>query len=223
MCVVFIYCWKLKWGRCFNLKRLRTKIIGYYLACFLFLSSFSFSDTIVCRIQFVDVTCNIYFYVFLNKFFQFCLMFSFLVYFTSKPMFPLLLRLPEKKLKPIKWAIYKHDINKKCLSVGNSGILSVVVCSASVTYTSLCRGLKYVLKLCYITLVYFNLYYDYRDFMFGQVTYMALCLKKYHKNELQLCLLIHIFTKFSHSVCLINVHILMYCDVIYNCKLWKVY
>ena len=45
-----------------------------------------------------------------------------------------------------KWTIYKHvsDKSKKCLSVGNSGILSVVVvmsvvCVLASAYTSLCR------------------------------------------------------------------------------------
>ena len=58
-----------------------------------------------------------------------------------------------------KWTIYKHvsDNSKKCLSVGNFGILSVVVvgvlCSASTAYTGLCRGLKYLLKVRYIILV----------------------------------------------------------------------
>ena len=45
-----------------------------------------------------------------------------------------------------KWTIYKHvsDNSRKCLSVGNSGILSivVVVCVLAPAYTSLCRGLK---------------------------------------------------------------------------------
>ena len=48
--------------------------------------------------------------------------------------------------------IYKHESNrnKKCLSVGNFGIMSVVVCSLSVAYTMLYRGLKYLLKIPYI-------------------------------------------------------------------------
>ena len=48
-------------------------------------------------------------------------------YFLSKPMFPIFLQLPKKGLRP-KWTIYKHvsDKSKKCLSVGNFGILSVV-------------------------------------------------------------------------------------------------
>ena len=53
------------------------------------------------------------------------------------------------------------DKNKQCLSVRNFGIQSavivVVVCSAFTAYTSLCRGLKYLLKVRYIILVYPNL------------------------------------------------------------------
>ena len=57
-------------------------------------------------------------------------------------MLPLFLQLSEKGPKP-KWTIYKHvsDKNKKCLSVGNFEILSVVlrlsVCIVSTAYTSL--------------------------------------------------------------------------------------
>ena len=44
-----------------------------------------------------------------------------------------------------KLTIYKRvsDNYKKCLSIGNFGIL-YVVCSGSAAYTSLCRGLKYL-------------------------------------------------------------------------------
>ena len=37
---------------------------------------------------------------------------------------------------------------------------------------------------------------------------IALYLKKDYKNERHLCLIAHIFTKFSQNVCLINMHIL---------------
>ena len=39
------------------------------------------------------------------------------------------------------------NINKKCLFVGNFGILSVVVCNAFTANTSLRIGLKYLLKI----------------------------------------------------------------------------
>ena len=59
------------------------------------------------------------------------------------------LRLPEKKDPRPKWTIYKHISykNKPFLSVSSFRILSVVVviCSAPTAYTSLYRGLKYLL------------------------------------------------------------------------------
>ena len=53
-----------------------------------------------------------------------------------------------------KWIIYKHvsDESKKCLSVGNARILSVV-CEQSPAFPSICRGLEYLLKVRYIILV----------------------------------------------------------------------
>ena len=69
----------------------------------------------------------------------------------------------QKKGPRSKWTVYKHksDKNKKCLSVGNSGILSVVrclllsvVCSVSTVYTNIYRALKYLLKVRYIILIY---------------------------------------------------------------------
>ena len=52
---------------------------------------------------------------------------QFLGYFSSKPMFPLFMQLPEKSPR-LKFIIYKHvsDNSKKCLSVGSFRILSVV-------------------------------------------------------------------------------------------------
>ena len=44
-------------------------------------------------------------------------------FFLSNPMLPLFLQLPKKGPRP-KWTKYKHIPNKKCLSVGNFGILS---------------------------------------------------------------------------------------------------
>ena len=65
----------------------------------------------------------------------------------------------QKRGPRLKWTIHKHvsDNSKKnsYLSVGNFRIL-FVVCSASAAYTSLCRGLKYLLKVRYVILVYSN-------------------------------------------------------------------
>ena len=76
----------------------------------------------------------------------------FLVIFSSKPMFPLFATSRKKCARP-RWTIYKHK-NKKSLSVGNFKIL--FICSESVSYTSLCRGLKYLPKRSYIVLDYPN-------------------------------------------------------------------
>ena len=46
----------------------------------------------------------------------------------------------------------------------------------------------------------------------------ALCLKKYHKYERQLCLETHNFTKLLQNMCLINTHILVYRYARCNCK-----
>ena len=62
----------------------------------------------------------------------------------------------QKKGPRPKWTIYKHESDKKekCLSVIEKICLFSVVCSASAVYSSLCRGLKYLLKVWYIILVY---------------------------------------------------------------------
>ena len=54
-------------------------------------------------------------------------------YFLFDSTWHLFLKLSEKKCPTPKWTLYKHvsDNSKKCLSVGNFGILSVVVCLLS--------------------------------------------------------------------------------------------
>ena len=73
---------------------------------------------------------------------------KFLVYFIINLCRQFFCNFPKKGPKS-KWAIYKHvsDKLKKCLSVGNSGILSivvvvVVVCVRTPAYTSLCNDQK---------------------------------------------------------------------------------
>ena len=56
---------------------------------------------------------------------------------------------------------------------------------------------------------------------FWQVGNTALCLKKCHKNERNMCLVTHVFINFSQNVCLISTHILIYCHARCNYKLWK--
>ena len=60
------------------------------------------------------------------------------------------LRFSNRKCPRPKWTIYKHvsDKSKKYMSVGNSGILSVVVvCVLNPAYTSLCKDLEYLPKV----------------------------------------------------------------------------
>ena len=120
-------------------------------------------------------------------------------------------------------------IRNACLSVTlEFCLLLSAVCSASAAYTSLGRGLKYLLKIPHFILDYSN--------VAGFLIFSNLCLgrsktltyvqkKKYHKNERSLSLVTHIFTKISQNVCLINAHILIYviliCDSC-NCRLWQV-
>ena len=70
---------------------------------------------------------------------------SFLVYFSSKPVFPLFLRFPEKVLDPNgpHTNTFQTIPNKKCLSV----------CLSIVVYTSLCRGMKYLLKVLFSKII----------------------------------------------------------------------
>ena len=82
-----------------------------------------------------------------------------LVYFSSKPMFPLFLLLPEKKvLDPNRPYISMSQtvLRHFCLSVILEFCLLSVGCNASAAYTSLCRSLKYLLKVLYDILVYPN-------------------------------------------------------------------
>ena len=78
-----------------------------------------------------------------------------------------------------KWTIYKHvsDKTKKCLSVGNFGI-QTIVCVLAPTYT-LCRSLKYLLKVRYIILIrpQRSRIFDFQDRFSRQVGNTALCLK----------------------------------------------
>ena len=90
----------------------------------------------------------------LKQVWQFCRI-RFLVYFSSRPMLPLFCNFRKKGPRP-KWSICKHesDENKKCLYlsvVSKFCLVSIVVCSASKAYTSLFKGLKYLLKVgCFI-------------------------------------------------------------------------
>ena len=85
----------------------------------------------------------------------------FLVFFFSKPMFTLFLQLLEKRiLEPNEPYIRASQtkIRNICMSVILEFCLPVVaVYSASTAYTSLCRGLKYLLKIPYCIQYYLNM------------------------------------------------------------------
>ena len=83
---------------------------------------------------------------------------TFLVYFSSKHMCPLFCNFWKKVLDPNGPYIIRFLTiirNVRPLVILEFCQLSVV-CSASATYTILCRGLKYLLKVRYIILVYPN-------------------------------------------------------------------
>ena len=98
------------------------------------------------------------------------------------------------------------------MSIGNFGILSVVVdCGASTAYSlqppveAWNNYQKYhILSKIILTLP------NFRDSLFGQVenNYVWKNITKTHSFT-KLCLKYFIFTKLSHIVCLINVHILV--------------
>ena len=96
-------------------------------------------------------------------------------------MFPLFLRLPDKKLIDPNGphiSTTQTKIRNVCLSVF-FGILSAVCCSclsvARLANTSLFGGLKYLLKLMYILI--WPDFLNFQDSLFGHVRNIALCLK----------------------------------------------
>ena len=105
----------------------------------------------------------------------------------SNPLYSLFLKLPEKSARP-KWTM--TEIRIVCLSVILEFYLLLSVCNASIVYTSLCRGLKYLLKVQYIILVYPNLanYLITNTVLCCRMETLPYVWKKYHKNERHLCI-----------------------------------
>ena len=108
-----------------------------------------------------------------------------------------------------KWTIYKHvaDEFTKYLSVGKSGILSVVVvivCVLASAYSSVCRGFEYLLKVRYIVLVdpLWDGFLISETVFLGRSATLPYVWKKYHIYERRL-------------------HILIYWHVRCDCKLWN--
>ena len=125
--------------------------------------------------------------------------------------------------------IYKHvsDNSKKCLSVVNFGLLSVVVvvvvCSAFLAYISICRGLEKLLKITFIIWNHPNVagFLIFNTVFFAGRQHCPMSENENNKNERHFCLISCIFTKLSQNVCLINTHILIHRYVRCDCKLWS--
>ena len=105
--------------------------------------------------------------------------------------------------------------------VGNSGILSVVVCCPC---SCLCRGLEFLLKVRYITLVdpLWARFLIFETVFLGRMAILPYVWKLYHKNWCYLRLVSHIFNKLSQNVCLINTYTLIYRHAKCDCKLLSV-
>ena len=103
--------------------------------------------------------------------------------------------------------IYEHvsDNSKKFLSIGNSGILSVVVCFLAPAYISL----KYLRKVIYVIVVDQNGagFLSFETVSLGRSTTLPYVRKIHHKIERHLRFVAHILTKRSQNVCLINIYI----------------
>ena len=101
--------------------------------------------------------------------------------------------------------------------------LSYVLYKWFPAYHNLCRGLKYLSKIRYTTLVMSNVagFLIFETVFSYRLATLPYILKKYHKNERHLRLVTHIFTKLSQNMCLINTHIFMYQHTRRDYKLWK--
>ena len=98
--------------------------------------------------------------------------------------------------------MHESDRSKKCLYVGNFGIVSIV-CSASTAYKSLCRGLKYLLeKLYFILILTWPKLWFLRLFFSAGRKHCSMS----HKKDRHLSLVTYIFTKYEQNLCLINIH-----------------
>ena len=102
-------------------------------------------------------------------------------------------------------------------------LLSSSVCVHAPTYTSLCRGLKYLLTFMYIILVDPNGagFLISRPFFWAGRQHCPMSAKIHHKNERNLRLVSYIDTKLSHNVYLINTHILIDRLARCDCKVWN--
>ena len=93
-------------------------------------------------------------------------------------------------------------------------------CSASVVYTSLWRGLKYLLKVLYIIQYYpkVAVFFIFKALCINRLKTLPYVWKNIPK---MIGRLTHIPTKLSQNVYLINTHILIYRYTRCDCKLWN--
>ena len=87
----------------------------------------------------------------------------------------------------------------------------------------LIRGLKYLLKVRYIIVVYpwQARFLIFKTVFLGRSATLPYVWKIYHKNDWHLRLVAHRCTKLSQNMYLINTHILTYSHARYDCKLWN--
>ena len=130
----------------------------------------------------------------------------------------------KKVLDQIKPFINTFQINLRnvCLSVIPALCLSFLFCE-QLPVSCLYRGLAYLLKLPYIILVVPNVsgFSIFSTVFCCGMKILPYIWKKYHFNERHLRLVAHIFTKHSHNMFLINIHILTYWHAKCDCKLWS--
>ena len=121
-----------------------------------------------------------------------------------------------KKDSRPKWAIYKHesDKNKKCLSVSNFGILSVVViCSTPTACASLCRFLEYLLKLTFFIQNHPSVakFLIFKTVLLGRSTTLSYVWKNITKM-IGICVWKHLSST--------NFHRMFFCIYILECHIW---
>ena len=141
-----------------------------------------------------------------------------LVYFSSKPI-PIFAISGKGPIT--KWTTYKHksQIKKEMSDCRNSVRRLSSVCSAFTAYSSLCRDLKYLLKVPYVILncpnVAVFLIFKTLETLFGLFKIIALCLKKNITKIKGICVWLHRSSPKFHRICVRHIlyffaHILMY-------------
>ena len=111
-----------------------------------------------------------------------------------------------------KWTIYKHISNKS-------------VCVLVSAYTSLCRGLKYLINIRYIILVDSNgaRFLIFKTVFLGRSATLSYMSENTSQKWVAFAFVsTYLQHKLSQNMCLINTHILIYWHVRCDCKLSNV-